>query len=116
MARKTEFTSEIIEFMGSLKENASSDWCKAVARIAWNDNPSTIDVRNMNMSKNIIGKGISLSDEDADRLVNLLVEHDYGSTEVLEAAVRRRTSRYVIEPVLHFDEEEVVITIDPTIN
>lgn len=105
MARKerTPIKAEIIEHLGALKESDSHDWCKAVARISWNGNPSTLDVRNMNLSTEQFGRGITLTDDEADTLVDLLVQNDYGSVEVLEEAVITRKQRFTIpipEPIL----------------
>ena len=71
--KKEDIKYEMIEFLGSIKENSNSDWSKSVAKIAWNNNPSTIDIRNMNLSQDIMGKGISLTDEEVDNLVDLLL-------------------------------------------
>ena len=48
--KKEDIKYEMIEFLGSIKENNNSDWSKSVAKIAWNNNPSTIDIRNMKIS------------------------------------------------------------------
>lgn len=93
---KSEFTMEVEEFIDVLKESDKHDWCKAVARISWNGNPTTLDIRTMNMAQNRVGKGISLSDEEADRLVDILLESDYGSLESLENAIHRKKSRFTI--------------------
>ena len=93
---KNDFSFEIEEFIGVLKENDKHDWCKAGARITWNDNPTTIDIRNMNISQNKVMKGISLSDEETDRLVDILLEHDYGSMEALVKAIERKKSRFTV--------------------
>jgi hypothetical protein len=81
---------EIEEFIGTIKESDKHDWCKAVAKISWNDSPATLDIRNMNMSQNRIGKGISLSDEEADKLTDIMLENDFGSLETLESALKRK--------------------------
>lgn len=93
---KNDFSMEIEEFIGVLKENDKNDWCKAVARISWNGNPTTVDIRNMNMAQNKAMKGISLSDEETDRLVDLLLDNDYGSLDSLTKAVDRKKSRFTI--------------------
>lgn len=100
MARKEreKFQVEIIEHLGVLKESETSDWCKAVARISWKGEPSTIDVRSLNLSQNQFGRGVTLTDDEADTLVNILVQNDYGSLEVLEEAVSKRKQRFTIAP------------------
>lgn len=94
--KKGEFKYDIEEFIGVLKENDKNDWCKAVAKIAWNDNPATLDIRNINMGTKFPAKGISLSDEEADKLVDILLDNDYGSLETLEKAIERKRSRFTI--------------------
>ena len=98
MAKKEdkEFTYNIDSYIGSIKESDKHDWVKAVLRIQWGDNPSTLDIRNVNMGQKRIGKGISLSNEEADRLVDILVENDYGSLEALEEAVKKKKSFFMI--------------------
>ena len=36
--KKEDIKYEMIEFLGSIKENNNSDWSKSVAKIAWNNN------------------------------------------------------------------------------
>ena len=47
----------------------------------------------MNISKEIMGKGISLSDEETDALVDLLLDEEYGTVDALEKALNKRKSR-----------------------
>lgn len=96
MARET-FKVEIVEVLGALEESDKHDWCKAVARLAWANNPTTLDIRKMNVTQNKFGRGISLSDEQADALVDLLVNNDYGSIDTLEKAVQRKQSRFTLD-------------------
>lgn len=91
---KDDYNYEVIEFMGSVKESPSSDWSKSIVRISWNEKEPTVDIRNMNMSKEIMGKGISLSDEETDALVDLLLDEEYGSIDALENALNKRKSRF----------------------
>lgn len=91
-----EFKFEIVEYLGSLKESNKHDWCKSIAKISWNDNPPTLDIRSLNLAKEKAGKGISLSDEEADTLTDILLEQDHGSMEALESAIERKKSRFSI--------------------
>lgn len=86
----SDFTYNIESFIGSLKESDKHDWCKSVLRISWGENPPTLDIRNVNMAQKRIGKGISLSNEEVDKLVNILLDNDYGSLENLEQAITRK--------------------------
>lgn len=95
--KKEDIKYEMIEFLGSVKENSNSDWSKSVARISWNDKPSTIDIRNMNLSQEIMGKGISLTDEEVDNLVDLLLSEDYGTVEALTEALEKKKNRFTIQ-------------------
>ena len=94
--RNEDFNYEIDEYLGSVKESDKHDWCKSVVRISWGDNPPTLDIRNINMKDKRIGKGISFTNEETDRLVDLLVNNDYGSIEALKNAIRKRESIYSI--------------------
>jgi hypothetical protein len=97
MAKKTNTTFEIKDVISVISESDSSDWCKAVARISWNENPSTLDIRRLNMSNlDIYPKGIGLTDEEADRLTDILLENEYGTIDALNAALERRRNRYTI--------------------
>lgn len=108
-----EFTGEIKEFIGVLKESDKHDWCKGVAKVSWNGRPVTLDIRSMNLAKERLGKGISLTDEEADRLVDLLLENDYGSIETIQSALERKRSRFTIleEAADCFDDGPLVIDI-----
>lgn len=103
--KDANFTYNIEEFVGALKESTKHNWCKAVLRMKWGDNPSTLDIRSVNMAdEKRIGKGISLSNEEADKLVSILIDEGYGSLEEIEAAIKkRRKTFFVTEP----DEEDL---------
>lgn len=110
-----DFSFEIKEFIGVLKESDKHDWCKAVTKISWNDNPPTIDIRNINVSQNKIGKGISLTDEEADRLVDILLENDYGSLDILTKALERKRSRFTVLKDFDqcfTDDDKIVIDVE----
>lgn len=104
---KQDFTAEIKEYIAVIKES-NSGWTKSVVRAKFGDNPITLDIRNIN--KDLIesggkgfGKGISLSDEEADNLCNILLECDYGSMEVIEKVLTKRKKRFT----LSIDEDRV---------
>lgn len=108
-----DFNFEIEEFIGSLKESDKHDWAKCVTRMKWNDGPANIDIRNINMSQNRIGKGISLSDEEADKLVDLLLEKDYGSLEAIKNALTKKTKRFTVsKDACDCFDEDMTITIE----
>lgn len=105
---KGDFEVEVEEVIGVLKENDKNDWCKALARVSWNGNPATIDIRNFNMAKLQPMKGISLAEEEAERLTDLLIENDFGSLETLTKAVERKKSRFTVmaDATSCFDDDE----------
>lgn len=101
---KKDFTMNIEEIVGVLKESDKHDWCKAITRISWGDNPTTLDIRNLNLTKKKAGKGISLTDEEADILTEILLDNDYGSIDALRKALEKRESRlYNKSKVLYID-------------
>ena len=119
MAKK-EFKSEVIERIDTLKE--TNNYSKEVLRMIWGDNPVTVDIRVVNKSNNFIGKGISLTDEECDKLVDILLDRGYGSIEkIKEVLVKnmRRTNTDVnsVEDVIDCtyvdDEGYTVIDICP---
>ena len=82
MAKKDKGTFEykIEKVLGNISESKSSTWGKFVVRARLKDNPSTVDIRNLKVNEDgefTIGKGVSLSNEDTDRLANLLVKLGY---------------------------------------
>ncbi len=88
---------EIEDYIGTIKESKTHDWTKSVIRISWGDNAPTLDIRNVNIKDNRIGKGISLTNEETDRLVDLLVKNDYGSVSELKDAIKRKESIYQVD-------------------
>lgn len=100
-----DFSYEVIEYLGQIDNKEG--WCKSVARIAWGENPVTIDIRHMNITGNKMGKGISLTDEEADNVVDILLSNDYGSIEVLEKALLKKKKRFMINvPENIFTEDD----------
>jgi hypothetical protein len=96
MAKK-EFSYDIKEVIGIIKESDSHDWCKVIARIQWGDNPTSIDIRNLNMNHNKVGKGISLSNEEVERLIEILLENDYADIQTLRKAIEKKVNRFNLE-------------------
>ena len=90
MARK-EFKSEVIEKVATLKEGNS--YSKEVLRRIWGDNPITMDIRMVNKTNDFIGKGISLSDEECDMLVDVLLDRGYGSIDKIKEVLVKNMRR-----------------------
>lgn len=118
--QKEDFTYNIEEFIAPLKESDKNDWVKGVARIKWGDNPTTLDIRNINLATNGAYRGISLSDEEADTLTNILLDEGYGNIQEIEKAISKRKSMFdymsVKETKEHFtnkdDEDGITIFVN----
>ena len=107
MAKKDQYESnnepfyEMGDILGIIKESDTTDWSKVVAYFTWlskkkKGDKTTLDIRNYNFGTKQIGKGISLSSEEADRLTNILLENDFGSLEDLENAVKRKRNFFTV--------------------
>lgn len=62
---------EIIEEIGVLSENARG-WWKELNKISWNGRPPKYDIRDWSEDHEKMGKGITLTDEEAEVLKKLL--------------------------------------------
>jgi hypothetical protein len=89
---KKEIKCEVIEEITTLKEY-NGDYKKKLMRVIWNDNPITMDIRQVNTASNFVGKGISLTDEECETLTNALINEGYGSVENMKKAIVRNMSR-----------------------
>lgn len=100
-----EFSAEIKEWIAPVKENNNSNWCKYIIRASYNNKPANIDIRNIKFDssgQHLFGKGISLTDEECDTVVDILLGIGYGTTESLKKAVKKRESVYINT----FDDDE----------
>ena len=103
---KKEFKSEVIERVSTLKE--TNGYTKEVIRMIWNDNPITMDIRMVNKTNDFIGKGISLSDEECDMLVDILLDRGYGSIEKIKEVLVKNMRRTDTEIKSFEDCEESI--------
>ena len=62
---------EIIENLGVISTSLKG-WTKEVNLIRWNDNPAKIDIRDWSPDHEKMGKGITLTDEEAQALKEIL--------------------------------------------
>lgn len=62
---------EIIEEVGVLSENTRG-WRKELNRVSWNGRPAKYDIRDWAENHEKRGKGITLTDEEAEALKKLL--------------------------------------------
>ena len=103
---KKEFKSEVIERVATLKE--TNGYTKEVIRMIWGDNPITMDIRMVNKSNDFIGKGISLSDEECDKLVDVLLDRGYGSIDKIKEVLVKNMRRTNTEIKSFEDCEESI--------
>lgn len=66
---------EIVKEIGVLSETPSG-WRKEVNLVSWNDKPAKLDIRDWSPEHEKMGKGITLSDEEASKLMVFLMERD----------------------------------------
>ncbi len=65
--------ADIIEFFGVLSTSPSG-WTKELNLVSWNDGKPKFDVRQWSPDHEKMGKGISLSREEAEELKKLLIK------------------------------------------
>lgn len=117
-SQPSPITHELIETIGHVKDGDT--WTKSIIKIRWGDNSPSIDIRNVNLSQDRIGKGISLSNEEVDTLVDILLTKGYGSLETIQSIVSERKSCFTtssdIENVLNNNNitrtDKLVINIE----
>ena len=67
-----EFIYEIIEEIGTIGSPTASGWSTRLNLISWNGREPKLDIRSWNEDLTRMGKGVSLSKEDAKDLAVLL--------------------------------------------
>ena len=67
-----EFSYEIIEEIGQVGNPTPSGWSTRLNLISWNGREPKLDIRSWNEDQTRMGKGVSLSKEDAKDLAVLL--------------------------------------------
>jgi len=68
-----EIKFEIVENLGVIGEGAKG-WKKEVNLISWNNRAPKIDIRDWDSNHEKMGKGITLSKEEAVKLLEILSE------------------------------------------
>jgi len=76
----SDFKFEIVKKIGVLGES-SNGWKKEVNIISWNERKPKLDIRDWDESHERMGKGITLSREEAENLKELLKEMDMADIE-----------------------------------
>ena len=62
---------EIVQEIGVLSENPSG-WAKEINRVAWNGKAPKFDIREWAPGHEKMGKGVTLTDEEVAKLMQLL--------------------------------------------
>lgn len=110
-----DFKCEVGEVLGTLKDSNTGGWTKSVLYITWGENGPSLDIRNVNLPSNKFGKGISLSNEETDVLVDILLDNDFGTYETLQNALSKKRSIFSITPSeiedVLTDNEKLIIDI-----
>ena len=73
-SKDTEFTYEIIKDIGQINEGYG-DWSTEIKLVSMNGRAAKFDIRTWLNGDERMGKGISLSEEDMDKLVELYQEY-----------------------------------------
>lgn len=61
---------EITEKIAVLSERGT--WSKEINKVSWNDRPAKFDIREWNHEEGKMGKGVTLTDEEAKVLLEAL--------------------------------------------
>ena len=69
-----DFKYEIVEHIGTISESAKG-WTKELNRISWNGGEPKYDIRDWSPDDEKMGKGITLTEEEARNLLGLLEKH-----------------------------------------
>ena len=69
-----ELKYEIVEHLGVISENAKG-WTKELNLVSWNDREPKYDIRDWAPEHTKMGKGITLTEEEARNLLGLLEKH-----------------------------------------
>ena len=83
---KKEFKYDINEEFGTEIISEGGNSFLAMRKISWNGGNEKLDIRKylINSEGNeIMGKGVSITDEDANTLVNLLIDKGYGNPKTI---------------------------------
>jgi hypothetical protein len=72
-----DFTFEIVEELGVLSENAKG-WRKELNLVSWAERPAKYDLREWSPDHKRMGKGVTLTAAEAQILLEILKEEDFG--------------------------------------
>lgn len=94
---KDDFRYEIKEILGvaSPQEDTSRTWIKAVlSTLKGEEQEFGIDIRNFNFATSRMSSGIRLTPQEANNVCNILMEHGYGSIEIMERKLAERKGAF----------------------
>ena len=66
-----EIKYEVVKHIGVLTEG-NNGWKKEVNLVSWNDRPAKYDIRDWDENHEKMGKGITLSENEMQNLIDLL--------------------------------------------
>lgn len=98
-----EFNADIEEVLECVEEGKGS-WGLFFAKISFNNNPTKLNLRNMNAETNRMGGGIGLTDEQWESATNALIRMGFGDIKTLEEELAKRKSRVASEGTFFEDE------------
>ena len=80
-----DFSYEVVEQIATIGEPTLSGWSTQLNLVSWNGKEPKLDIRPWNEDRSRMGKGISLSEEEATELAHLLNSYlGLGSEEDFE--------------------------------
>jgi len=59
----------------AILSTSNRGWNKEVNLVSWNDRPAKLDIRDWAPEHEKMGKGVTLSDEEAEKLVEALINY-----------------------------------------
>ena len=87
----TEVTFEIMEHIGVLDtyDNREQAWTKEVNIVSWNGGPAKIDIRDWSADHERMSRGITLTEQQAEKLTKSLVERYRAKDDLNKTAPMR---------------------------
>ena len=70
-----EIKFEIVKELGVIAESTRG-WTKELNLVSWNDNPPKFDIRDWSPDHSRMSKGISMTEEEMEKLVELFNARD----------------------------------------
>ena len=87
----SEVTFEIMEHIGVLDtyDNREQAWTKEVNIVSWNGGPAKIDIRDWSADHERMSRGITLTEQQAEKLTKSLVERYRAKEDLNKTAPMR---------------------------